>query len=431
MMEQILRAALAEFDVGFGPLVPDVDIINTGRVPVENYLSVERFEKETEIFRHVWLNIGLDSEVPHIGDWIVRDIEAAKASLLIVRGQNDVIRAFHNVCSHRALKLVWSERGCDKQFVCPYHAWSYGTDGSLRGIPDRQSFPNVDLATSGLVPVNIETWKGLIFVNLDRNPRQTLREFLGQVADLLEDTPLDKFRYSARLTGVVKSNWKAGLDAASEGYHVQALHRDSAKDMVCSKTNPHVHFMSIDFYGPHRRTSNTGNPDFQLSDKKPVHKFIFESVPQVTVSAGDDSLSFAGPGINPTRVEGWSNDQFSIFPNFVLNLALNGFWSMHYWPISVDSFRWEAHYHFAKAPKSWSERFAMEGSIALNRDISSEDTACTQKQQVAMASGARPFVQFGLYELLCRHEAAVLEAIVNRRNAAPMAIAAKWGGARQ
>jgi phenylpropionate dioxygenase-like ring-hydroxylating dioxygenase large terminal subunit len=429
-MEQHLRAALAEFDIGFGPLVPDEDIIRTGRVPVDHYLSVDRFEKEAEIFRHVWLNVGLDSEVPHEGDWIVRDIEVAKASLLIVRGQHNVIRAFHNVCSHRALKVVWSERGCAKQFVCPYHAWSYGTDGSLRGIPDRQSFPDVDPATSGLTPVSVEIWKGLIFVNLDRNPRQTLKEFLGGAAEILEPTPLDKFRYSARLTGVVKSNWKAGLDAASEGYHVGALHRDSAREMVCSKNNPYVHFKSIDFFGPHRRTSNTGNPDFRLSDKKPVHKLIFESVPQVTVAGADRSLSFAGPGINTTRDEEWSNDQFSIFPNFVLNLALNGFWSMHYWPISVDSFRWESHYHFAKAPKSWSERFALEGSIALNRDISSEDTACTQQQQLAMASGARSFLQFGAYELLCRHEAAVWEAIIRRRNATPLAMTAKLRSSR-
>src|SRR3546814_12105758 len=74
----------------------------------------------------------------------------------------------------------------------------------------------------------------------------------------------------------------------------------------------------------------------------------------------------------------------SIFPNFQLSLALNGFWSMHYWPIAVDSFRWEAHYHFRDTPRTWREKFALESSIAFNRDISSEDTACTQQQQVAM-----------------------------------------------
>jgi phenylpropionate dioxygenase-like ring-hydroxylating dioxygenase large terminal subunit len=423
-MEQYLEAALGSFDVGFGPMLPNPEIIRSGRVPVDAYISEERFGREREIFRHVWLNVAVDSEVNNPGDWIVRDVEAASASVLIVRDQDRKIRAFHNVCSHRSLKLVWGESGCSKQFVCPYHAWSYGSDGSLRGIPDRQAFPDLDQATSGLTPVSIEVWKGLVFINLDAHPRQTLTEFLGGIVGLLERAPLDNFRYTARLGGIVKSNWKAGLDAASEGYHVQALHRESARDMVCSKTNPHVHFLSMDFYGAHRRTSNPRNPEFKLPDSKPIYKLIFDSVPQLVVPSGDDSLSFAVPGLNPTKAEDWSNDLISIFPNFQLSLALNGLWTMHYWPISVDSFRWEARYHFRNAPRTWRERFAMEGSIAINRDISSEDTACTQKQQTAMNSSVKSHLNFGTYELLCRHEAAVMDAIVNHRNSPTMVKAA-------
>lgn len=424
-MEQDLHAALGAFDIGLGPMLPDADIIRTGKVPVDAYLSPTRFAREAEIFRRVWLNVALDAELSRPGDWVVREIEAASASVLIVRGQDGVVRAFHNVCSHRALKLVWGESGCDRQFVCPYHAWTYGADGSLRGVPDRVSFPDLDVATSGLTPINVEVWNGLVFVNLDPSPRQTLREFLGGIAPLLDAAPIGDFRYTARLTGVVKSNWKAGLDAASEGYHVQALHRDSARDMVCSKTNPYVKFMSIDFYGAHRRMSNPRNVDFQLPDTKPVTKFVFESILQPVVAGEGQAPSFDLPGLNPTRAEDWSNDLVSIFPNFQMSLALNGFWTMHYWPVSVDSFRWEAHYHFRQAPKSWRERFAMEASVAMNRDISSEDTACTQQQQVAMASGAKAFVQFGTSELLCRHEAAVMEAIVNSCDASVLSVAAE------
>ncbi len=424
-MDDILERASAVFDVGFGPMVPDRAILSSGKVAVDNYLSPERFEREREIFRHVWLNVGLDSEVPGPGDWIVREIEAANASLLITRGQDDVIRAFHNVCAHRALKLVWGESGCAQQFVCPYHAWSYDGEGRLRGVPDRRAFPDLDVAGSGLVPVSIEVWQGLIFVNLDPFPRQTLTEFLGGLVPLLEDKPLDRFRYTGRLSGIVRSNWKAGLDAASEAYHVGALHRESARDMVCSRENPFAHFMSIDFHGPHRRMSNPRNTAFQLSDARPIQKLIFESIPQVVVAGDDASMSFAGGGLNPTGAADWSNDLISIFPNFQVSLALNGFWTMHYWPIDAGSFRWEAHYHFRDAPKSWRERFALEGSIALNRDISSEDTACTQLQQAAMASGARSHIQFGMYEMLCRHEAAVIEAIVGRLESPMLAEAAE------
>jgi phenylpropionate dioxygenase-like ring-hydroxylating dioxygenase large terminal subunit len=424
-MEPNLQAALGSFDVGFGPMSPDADIIRTGRVPVSAYLSAERFEAEREIFRRVWLNIAVDSEAPKPGDWIVRDVEAASASVLIVRGQDGKLRAFHNVCSHRAMKLVTAEKGCDRRFVCRYHAWSYGADGSLLAIPDRESFPDVDQAASGLTPIALEIWKGLVFVNLDPHPRQTLTEFLGGVVGLLEDAPINGFRYAARMTGVVKSNWKAGLDAASEAYHVPVLHRQSAGGMVSPSDNPHAHFLAIDFYGAHRRLSNTRNLDYEISKSRPIQKLMFESVPQVAVASDDPSLSFNLGGLNPTQAEEWGNDLVAIFPNFQLSLAQNGFWTMHYWPITIDSFRWEAHYHYRDPPKTWRERFAMEGSIAFYRDISTEDTACTQEQQIVMASGAKPYVQFGLYELLCRHEAAVIAAIVNRRDEPAIAIAAE------
>lgn len=425
-MDVDLEAALAEFDVGFGPMTPDAGIIRTGRVPVDAYVNPVRFAQELEIFRRVWLNVGVDSELPSPGDWIVRDVEAGSASILIVRGQDDVIRAFHNICSHRALKLVWGEQGCNRRlFVCPYHAWSYATDGSLRGVPDRESFPDLDAATSGLTPIALEVWKGLIFINLDPAPRQTLTEFLAGLVELLDGAPLDEFRYTARLTGVVGSNWKAGLDAASEGYHVQALHRDSAKDMVASAANPHVHPLSVGFHGPHRRMSNPRNVDFRLPENQPITKLLLESVPQPVVAEAGHAASFALPGLNPSRAPDWGNDLISIFPNFQLSLALNGFWTMHYWPLTVDTFRWEAHYHYRKAPTSWRERVALEASIAFNRDISAEDTACTQKQHAAMLSGAKPFVQFGISEVLCRHEAAVMAAILDRKDEPVLSMAAE------
>ncbi len=414
-MEDHIQAALATFDVGFGPMTPDEDIIRTGHVSIDAYISPERFEREREIFRKTWLNVAVDSELNNPGDWVVREVEAAPASILISRGTDGIIRAFHNVCSHRSLKLVWGEQGCDRQFVCRYHAWTYATDGSLRGVPDRQAFGDLDPAETALVQIACEVWKGLVFINLDPNPRQTLAEFLGGLTDLLEDAPLDKFRYTARMTGTVKANWKAGVDASSEGYHVQILHRETAGDMVCSKENPFLHFLSLDFFNANRQMSNPGNMEFQLPDSRPVSKLIFESIPQPVVKSGEGTGSFDIPGLNPANAPDWSNDLIAIFPNFQLNLALNGFWTMHYWPVTVDSMRWEARYHFTKAPSSWRERFALEGSVALNRDIATEDASCMEVLQTAMQARARPFARFGTNEFLCRHQAAVIDAIVNQK----------------
>src|SRR3546814_13419428 len=90
--------------------------------------------------------------------------------------------------------------------VCSSDLWSYDTDGKLRGIPDRQAFPDIDIAESSLVPVSCEVSKGLIFIHLDPNQRQTLRQFLGGVVAMLDKAPLVAFRYSARLHGIAKSN---------------------------------------------------------------------------------------------------------------------------------------------------------------------------------------------------------------------------------
>src|SRR3546814_19506274 len=98
-------------------------------------------------------------------------------------------------------------------------------------------------------------------------------------------------------------------------------------DMFVSKRNPPVLPLSTNVMGPQRRTSNPRKPQCQLSDAKPIHKMMFETNPQVVLGGEDKSLSFEPHGLNPTGHPLWSNDLMSIFPNFQLSLALNGFWS--------------------------------------------------------------------------------------------------------
>ena len=96
----------AAFDIGMGTLKPDADIMTTGKVPLDSYYGQQRFEREREAFGHVWLNIAETVEIPDPGDWIVREVSIRSASIIIVRGKDDVIRAFHNICSHRGMKPV-------------------------------------------------------------------------------------------------------------------------------------------------------------------------------------------------------------------------------------------------------------------------------------------------------------------------------------
>src|SRR5688500_12305432 len=100
--------------------------LGTGPVPVEPYVSAEYFELERErIFRREWLNVALERELPNPGDFVVRELEVCNTSIIVVRGEDRRIRAFHNICSHRGNRLVFAARGSSAALTCRYHGWSY------------------------------------------------------------------------------------------------------------------------------------------------------------------------------------------------------------------------------------------------------------------------------------------------------------------
>src|SRR3546814_1893185 len=107
--------------------------LENGQVPVEYYTSPDYFAREQDmIFRRAWLMVGRVEEVSEPGDFIVRDLPTLDANVIISRGKDGNVRAFHNTCSHRGVALVCQERGNALTFRCPSHAWTYRADGSLR-----------------------------------------------------------------------------------------------------------------------------------------------------------------------------------------------------------------------------------------------------------------------------------------------------------
>jgi len=399
------------FDLGDGPRLPDEGMMTLGRVPVDVYTSEERFERELDIFRQSWLYVGRIEEIPAPGDWFTKTIDCLSTSAIIVRGKDDVIRAFHNICSHRGMKLAWDERGRGGKFSCPYHAWLYDAQGALVNIPDEGCFAHVDKAESGLTPIACEVLEGFIFISL--SPQQSLRDAFGPVADRLRDAPFGDYRYSCRLVDELDANWKLGLEAASEGYHVQALHKDTARAMLVYPGNPHVHYADFQPIGPHRNMLTERSPDFRLSEQKIVQTFAFTHAPGMVVKGENGpAAGFRDHhGFNLIESPLWASEQFNLFPNFNIHVALNGWWSMQYWPIAPGKAIWESRY-YSRSPRNLREDFAAQYSLALNRDTVGEDNICLAQQQRAMEAGVRPFIQFGEQEIACRHFAAVWEGAV-------------------
>jgi phenylpropionate dioxygenase-like ring-hydroxylating dioxygenase large terminal subunit len=135
----------------------DYPHLGTAPLPVEQYLSQEQFNLEREhIFRKTWLSVGRAEQIPEAGDYFVQDIAMLHTSIIIVRGKDAIIRAFHNICSHRGNKLLWDKQGSCLAISCRLHSWAYDLDGALRFVPDEDSFFDLDKKKLRLTPVCVD-----------------------------------------------------------------------------------------------------------------------------------------------------------------------------------------------------------------------------------------------------------------------------------
>lgn len=406
------------FDIGFGPTLPDQEILATGLNSTQPYISAEQFEFERKLFGHLWLYVDRMDRIAKPGQWIVHDIDVCNSSVIIVNDRNEGLKAFHNFCPHRGMRLMWEKRGQGNLIVCPYHAWSFSTDGALKAVPDEGSFDGLCKADNGLKPVHVDTWAGFIFINLDPQPRVSLRQYLGAIADRLEGAPFDEFSCSATVTEVIPANWKLGNESGTEGYHVPALHSKSASFALPSY-NRFAHYHGWEPVGVHRVTSIPGNPDFEPSPTKPIQTFVFTHMPQMVAHTSGDKSEFAGkgfkdhPDLNVTNAPDWGGDQYSLFPGTAIAASYNGWWTNTFLPVTADTCRWTASWHF-RTPRSRRERFAMECSAAQNRDILTEDNFSIRGQHEGFKAGVIKQVRFGKAEMLLRHQAAVMKAIVEK-----------------
>ena len=226
--------------------------LGTGPVSFADSTSKEFFELEREaVFKRAWLNVARVEELPRTGSYVTKEIEVARTSIILVKGRDDRIRAFYNVCRHRGNKLVWNDfpdqatRGTCRQFTCKYHGWRYDLDGALTFVQQESEFFDVDKVDYGLRPVHCDVWNGFIFINFDAEPRQSLREFLGPMITGLDDYPFGKLTERYEWIAHNNSNWKIFADAFQEYYHVPSLHpqqvpsavRDPNAGFTCGPSN--------------------------------------------------------------------------------------------------------------------------------------------------------------------------------------------------
>jgi phenylpropionate dioxygenase-like ring-hydroxylating dioxygenase large terminal subunit len=354
-----------------------------GVISTEPFVSEQQFELERKLlWPNVWLMVGRAEQIAKPGDFFVKEIPSNNVSLIVVRGRDNVIRSFHNVCPHRGSQLCFNKTGSSAGgFACPYHGFSFSLDGKLTFVPDEANFYNLDKSKLGLTSVVTDIWEGFIFIHLDPHPRESLREYLGAIVDGVEGYPFHESTQVHEYTAVINCNWKVLISGFLEGYHAQALHQRSFSRMT-SKENPFCHTHFIKLFDKHRMFSFYANPEVQPTKLGTIAYARHEK-------ALAQAKSKAGTSAKPTANFQQLNSTYfirNIFPNFQLNLVRGSWFRHQFWPISVDKVLWEVRLYYAKPPNA-SEAFFQDYSRYTSRDNLSEDGNASERSQMALAGG--------------------------------------------
>jgi len=198
----------------------DEDPERARALPAHFYHDPAIFEQERRaIFQRCWQYAGHVSQLAAPGDYLTCEIGGQ--NIVILRGRDDEIRGFFNVCMHRGHELLDGAGHIESAIVCPYHAWTYELDGQLRGAPNAANVPGFDRAGVCLTPVAVETLCGLILVNPEREAPSFASQTPGLEADIRRLAPdIDELTLAYQLNFDIESNWKNVEDNFLESYHV-------------------------------------------------------------------------------------------------------------------------------------------------------------------------------------------------------------------
>jgi Rieske 2Fe-2S family protein len=195
-------------------------------LPGVAYHSEETYALDSEkVFYRNWVYAGRAERVAEPGSWL--RVEIAGESVLVVRGKDEQVRAFYNVCRHRGSRICDEEQGQVRTHLrCPYHAWGYALDGTLVTTPMIEK-DEIDRSSTSLWPVHVDVWEGFVFVNLSR---QEPRPLLEHLADQQDDTlglarfGLADLRIAQVTVNDVQANWKIVLENYNECLHCPTIH---------------------------------------------------------------------------------------------------------------------------------------------------------------------------------------------------------------
>lgn len=193
-------------------------------IPASWYIDprIADLEKQS-VFGKSWQMVGRTDQVEKPGQFVTFIV--AGEPIVVVRGNDDILRGFYNVCRHHAAAVVTEPCGQASILHCPYHGWNYGLDGSLKGMPEFDGVKNFDRKDNGLIPVKTEVWEKFVFVNLN-SKAESLADYFGGLVQRVAPLGVTKLHFFDTRTYDIACNWKVFVDNYLDGgYHVPHLHK--------------------------------------------------------------------------------------------------------------------------------------------------------------------------------------------------------------
>jgi choline monooxygenase len=318
-------------------------------IPSSWYVNARVAELENEaVFGRTWQAVGRTDQVAEPGQFFTAEVAGER--VVVVRDANRELRAFYNVCRHHAAAVVTESEGHAANFRCPYHGWTYGTDGTLKGTPDFDGVCNFDRSKNGLVPVRAAAWEKFVFVNLDAQSG-SLEAFLGGLIKRVEPLRLASLHFFERRSYDLNCNWKVYVDNFLDGgYHVPYLHK--GLNSVLDYANYTIE-----------------NED----------RFCLQSSPVETSGANADADAAA------TR-QGKRAFYFWQYPNFMLNWYEGYLDTNLVLPLSIDRCRVIFDFYFADTGPGAKEY--NQQSVAVSHRVQEEDVGICEAVQRGLHSRA-------------------------------------------
>jgi phenylpropionate dioxygenase-like ring-hydroxylating dioxygenase large terminal subunit len=244
-------------------------------LPSKYYLDAEIFELEKQqIFYKNWQYVAHQSMLADAGDYVT--IKICDENIFVIRSADGQLRAFYNICRHRAHELLTGSGNVRKLIVCPYHAWSYDTAGSLKVARMGEHRPGFDKAEFGLREIKLEILCGCIFVNLDDNCQSLSELAVGLEQDIRQNLPyLDEVSLAGTdLLGETKmdAGWKVVVDNYVECYHCRPAHKDFASIVDMDHYQVDIHPYWSAQRGPEIRLQNSA---YEINKDSAMQQTIF------------------------------------------------------------------------------------------------------------------------------------------------------------